>query len=47
MRMLQTHAPLIFSVSVFILMGLRLSVLIGYVCVFDENAQRISVDRRP
>ena len=76
MRMLQTHAPAIFSIIVFILMRLRpfpfLSTLIRYVidayerdnlicmhfrfdplsrafsnrCVFNENAQRVSVDGR-
>ena len=62
MRMLQTHAPAIFLVNVFILMRFPPSTLIRYVCVFvlihyqerfqidevfGENAQRISVDRRP
>ena len=76
-RMLQTDAPAIFWVIVFILMRLRpfpfLSTTIRYVidayerdnlicmhfrfdplsrafsnrCVFDENAQRVSVDGRP
>ena len=47
MRMLQTYAPVIFSVIVFILMRFRPSTLMRYVCVFDENAQCITVDGRP
>ena len=55
MRMLQTYAPAIFLV---ILMRFRLPTLLRDVCVFarkraflsqcvfDENAQRISMDRR-
>ena len=59
--MLQTHAPKILSVIVFILMLFRpstnticmrfrfdpLSKAFSNRCVFDENAQRISVDVRP
>ena len=55
MRMLQTYVPAIFLV---ILMRFRLPTLLRDVsvfarkraflsqCVFDENAQRISMDRR-
>ena len=58
MRILQTHAPAIFLVIIFILLRFRPSRLIRYVCVFvlihfqkrfqiDESAQHISVDVRP
>ena len=54
MRMLQTQAPEIFSFAVFILMRFLPSTPTRYVrgfvltfkSVFNENAQRISVDGR-